>query len=102
MQHAHFKAHAIQSHLGDPKRRLGTTVPGSDGHNVTLLPIDASLMPGIRAFNFLGYLSEQEYSRIQEAAISESDQKETILEVNYGLQIVFKWIFFLNVLPSFH
>ncbi|KAK8403708.1 hypothetical protein O3P69_000065 [Scylla paramamosain] len=82
VQHAHFKAHAIQSHLGNPKHRLGTTVPGSDGHNVTLLPIDASLMPGIRAFNFLGYLSEQEYSRIQEAAIKARAKGEVV--VFYG------------------
>lgn len=71
MHHAHFKAHAVQTGLGNPGQRLGTVVPGSEGRNVTLLPIDASLMPGIRAYNFLGYLPEQEYLRLQEAAISE-------------------------------
>lgn len=72
MQHAHFRAHAVQTGLGSPGHRLGTVVHGSEGRNITLLPVDASLMPGLRAFNFLGYLSEEEYVRLQDAAISKA------------------------------
>lgn len=82
VQHAHFKAHAVQTGLGVPGHRLGTVVHGSEGHNITLLPVDASLTPGIRAYNFLGYLSEQEYLRLQEAAIKARAKGDVV--VFYG------------------
>ncbi|KAG0712609.1 Transmembrane protein 62 [Chionoecetes opilio] len=82
VRHGHFKAHAVQAGLGDPGQRLGTVVPGSEGRNVTLLPIDASLSPGIRAFNFLGYLPEQQYLKLQEAAIKARAKGDVV--VFYG------------------
>ncbi|XP_050693122.1 transmembrane protein 62-like [Eriocheir sinensis] len=82
VQHAHFRAYAVQTGLGIPGRRLGTVVPGSEGRNITLLPVDASLMPGLRAFNFLGYLPEEEYLRLQEAAIKARAKGDVV--VFYG------------------
>ncbi|XP_042204049.1 transmembrane protein 62-like isoform X2 [Homarus americanus] len=68
VQQAHFKAHAMQVDFSATQTAKATVIRGSDGQNITLLPLDASLKPGIRAYNFLGYLPEEEFKELQGAA----------------------------------
>ncbi|XP_071546488.1 transmembrane protein 62-like isoform X2 [Panulirus ornatus] len=67
VQQAHFKTHAVQVNFSSTRTAKATIIQGSDGQNVTLLPLDASLKPGIRAYNFLGYLPEEEFQKLLEA-----------------------------------
>ncbi|KAK8744460.1 hypothetical protein OTU49_000817 [Cherax quadricarinatus] len=69
VQHSHFKAHAVQVDFGTSRTAKATVIRGIDGQNITLLPLDASLKPGIRAFNFLGHLPDEELKDLHNAAL---------------------------------
>ncbi|XP_064111470.1 LOW QUALITY PROTEIN: transmembrane protein 62-like [Macrobrachium nipponense] len=66
--HSYFKANAVQSSFTASRTAIGVTIAGTGGQNVTFLPVDASLKPGIRAYNFLGYLPEDEFKNLHRAA----------------------------------
>ena len=58
----------MQSSFTTSRTALGVTIAGSGGQNFTFLPIDASLKPGIRAYNFLGHLPEDEFKNLHRSA----------------------------------
>ncbi|KAK7084922.1 hypothetical protein SK128_015365 [Halocaridina rubra] len=66
--HFHFKANAVQSSFTISRTADPVRVSGLGGQNITLLPVDASLKPGIRAYNFLGYLPGDEFKSLRKAA----------------------------------
>ncbi|XP_045615253.1 transmembrane protein 62 isoform X2 [Procambarus clarkii] len=68
VKQAHFKAHAVQVDFGKSRTAKATVIRSIHGQNITLLPLDASLKPGIRAYNFLGYLPDEEFKDLLNAA----------------------------------
>ncbi|XP_068217360.1 transmembrane protein 62-like isoform X1 [Palaemon carinicauda] len=80
--HSYFKANAVQSSFTASRTALGVTVAGIGGQNITFLPVDASLKPGIRAYNFLGYLPEDEFKNLHRAAEEAHNRGDII--VFYG------------------
>ncbi|XP_027212478.2 transmembrane protein 62 [Penaeus vannamei] len=68
VNHSHFKSHAVQVSIENTQTARRIIVTDGDGRNITLIPVDASLKPGIRAYNFLGYLPDHEFRELQRAA----------------------------------
>ncbi|ROT76445.1 putative transmembrane protein 62-like [Penaeus vannamei] len=68
VNHSHFKSHAVQVSFENTQTARRIIVTDGDGRNITLIPVDASLKPGIRAYNFLGYLPDHEFRELQRAA----------------------------------
>ncbi|KAK3873604.1 hypothetical protein Pcinc_021388 [Petrolisthes cinctipes] len=78
VQHAHFRAYAVQPDIGATR-----VVSGGIGRpNITLLPLDASLKPGIRAFNFLGHLTLQHRQQLEKAVKHAAESGDVLL--SYG------------------
>lgn len=97
VNHSHFKSHAVQVSFENTQTARRIIVTDGDGRNITLIPVDASLKPGIRAYNFLGYLPDHEFRELQRTA------KGNLARSFRVLQSILCWIYiFFHFIQGWH